>query len=77
MAPRINQREASMILGVMPLTPEDETQLREANARLNLERDKYHAAIIQAHKNGASVRDIAAVLDVSHGTVHTIIRAHS
>ena len=65
----------SMLLGVMPLTDDDAERIRNTLARLAEARDAYHAAIVQAHNNGASVRDIAAILDVSHQTVHNIIRA--
>jgi hypothetical protein len=36
---------------------------------------KYRAAIIQAHKDGHSVRAIAEVAGVSHGTIHNMIIA--
>jgi len=36
---------------------------------------KYRAAILQAHKDGHSVRTIAEVAGVSHGTIHNMIIA--
>jgi DNA-directed RNA polymerase specialized sigma24 family protein len=36
---------------------------------------KYRAAILQAHKDGHSVRAIAEVAGVSHGTIHNMIIA--
>jgi DNA-directed RNA polymerase specialized sigma24 family protein len=35
----------------------------------------YRAAILQAHKDGHSVRAIAEVAGVSHGTIHNMIIA--
>ena len=35
----------------------------------------YRAAILQAHKDGHSVRTIAEVAGVSHGTIHNMITA--
>lgn len=35
----------------------------------------YRAAILQAHKDGHSVRTIAEAAGVSHGTIHNIVRA--
>jgi len=36
---------------------------------------KYRATILQAHKDGHSVRAIAEVAGVSHGTIHNMIIA--
>ena len=36
---------------------------------------EYRAAILQAHKDGHSVRAIAEVAGVSHGTIHNMIIA--
>ena len=36
---------------------------------------KYRSAILQAHKDGHSVRTIAEVAGVSHGTIHNMIIA--
>jgi DNA-directed RNA polymerase specialized sigma24 family protein len=36
---------------------------------------KFRAAILQAHQDGHSVRAIAEVAGISHGTIHNIIIA--
>jgi len=36
---------------------------------------KYRATILQAHKDGHSVRAIAEVAGVNHGTIHNMIIA--
>lgn len=66
-----------MLLGAMPLSAADEKAIKAALKNLERARDQYHQRIIQANKNGASVRDIAVILGVSHQTVHNIITAHS
>lgn len=45
-------------------------------ARENLEtaKQQYAQAILHANLAGHSVRAIAEILDVSHGTVHTIVK---
>lgn len=67
----------SMLLGVMPLSKADETAIRRALKRAEQARDAYHARIVEANEHGASVRDIAKILGVSHQTVANIIRAYS
>lgn len=66
-----------MLLGAMPLSAADKKAILDALARAEQARDKYHRCIVEANQRGASVRDIAAILDVSHQTVANIIRAYN
>lgn len=57
-------------------TPERNTlldELNDATDRLFDARHDFAAAITAAHEAGISLRNIAAVADVSHQTVHNII----
>lgn len=50
--------------------------LQIVQQNLNDARTAYNARITAAHNNGMSLRAIAAVLGISHQTVHNIITAH-
>lgn len=53
----------------------DITGLQIAADNLVTARKAYCKRIYDANENGMSVRAIAAVLDVSHQTVHNIVKA--
>ena len=49
--------------------------LDQAKADLEAARTEYHDQIVAAHNNGLSTRTIGAILNVSHQTIHNIIKA--
>ena len=50
------------------------SELRDAAARLERAREDLRRAIIRAHAEGMSLRQIAAVVGISHETVRRLAR---
>ena len=60
-------------IDAVPIAPDNLRDLQRAAKKLDAATSERNAALLKAHEDGASLREIAAVLEMNHVTVSNLI----